>query len=235
MVVIAVMFAIEAACYVRVGGTRTQRPRSHMLTELREGWSEFVSRRWVWVVVLQFMVVNAAFVGGEQVLGPVIADETMGRAAWGLALASQTAGALVGGLVAARRLPQRALLFGVALVTTMAAPPLALGLSPHLVVLIPVMFLCGLAMEQFTIAWDLSLQENVPSEKLARVYSYDMIGSYVAVPVGQIAVGPVAAVAGPAATLVGCAVLIVVVTAAALTSRQVRELRRRPTVPGAVQ
>ncbi|HEX6360358.1 MFS transporter [Actinophytocola sp.] len=226
MVVIAAAFAVEATCYVRVGGTRTERARSHMLTELREGWSEFFSRRWVWVVVLQFMVVNAAFVGGEQVLGPVIADETFGRAAWGVALASQTAGAVVGGLVAARWLPRRALLFGVVLVTMEAAPLLALGLSPHLVVLLPAMFLCGIALEQFTIAWDLSLQENVPSDKLARVYSYDMIGSYVAVPVGQLAVGPVAAVAGPAATLVGSAVLIVVVTAAALTSRQVRELRR---------
>jgi MFS family permease len=231
MVVIAVVFAVEAVCYVRVGGTRTARARTNMLTDLREGWSEFVSRRWVWVVVLQFMVVNAAFVGGEQVLGPVIADETFGRAMWGVALACQTAGAVVGGLFAARWLPRRALLFGVVLVMMEAPPLLALGLSAHLVVLLPAMFLCGMALEQFTIAWDLSLQENVPGEKLARVYSYDMIGSYVAVPVGQLAVGPVAAVAGPGATLVGCAVLIVVVTAAALTSRQVRELHRRTPEP----
>jgi MFS family permease len=230
MVVIAAVFAVEAVCYARVGGTRVDRPRTHPLADLREGWSEFVSRRWVWVVVLQFMIVNAALVGGMQVLGPAVADETFGRAAWGAVLACQTAGAVVGGLVAARWLPRRALLFGVVLVMLEAPPLLALGVAPHLAVLIPLMFLSGMAIEQFTIAWDLSLQENVPGEKLARVYSYDMLGSFVAVPAGQLVVGPVAVAAGPTATLVGCAVLIVVVTAAALTSRQVRTLSRRSPV-----
>jgi MFS family permease len=226
MVVIAAVFAVEAVCYARVGGTRVDRPRAHLLAELREGWSEFTSRRWVWIVVLQFMIVNAAMTGGAQVLGPAVADETFGRAAWGVVLACTTAGAVAGGLIAARWLPRRALLFGVALVMAEALPLLALGLAPHLAVLIPAAFLCGMAMEQFTIAWDLSLQENVPGDKLARVYSYDMLGSFVAVPAGQLAIGPVAVAVGPTATLVGCAVLIVVVTGAALTSRQVRTLRR---------
>lgn len=232
MVAVSVVFVVEAAGYVRVGGTRVDRPRAHPLTELREGWSEFVSRRWVWVVVLQFMIVNAVMTGGGQVLGPVIADETFGRAGWGVALACQTAGAIAGGLVAVRWLPRRTLLYGVALVALFAAPLLALGLAPHLAVVLPAMFVCGVAMEQFTLAWDLSLQENVPGEKLARVYSYDMIGSYVAMPAGQLAVGPVAAAAGVAGTLVGGAVLIVVVTLATLTSRQVRDLRRVSRTPG---
>lgn len=231
MAAVAVVFVFESAGYARVGGERVDRSRTHPLTELREGWSEFVSRRWVWVVVLQFMIVNAAMTGGEQVLGPVVADETFGRAGWGVALACQTAGAVVGGLVAVRWLPKRALLFGTALVALFALPLFALGLAPHLAVLVPVMFLCGVAMEQFTIAWDLSLQENVPGDKLARVYSYDMVGSCVAVPVGQLAVGPIAAAAGYPATLVGGAVLIVVVTLAALLSREVRTLRRISRTP----
>jgi MFS family permease len=229
MVMIASAFGVEALCYLRVtDGTKpAPRPRAHPLIELREGWTEFVSRRWVWVVVLQFMIVNAAMTGGQQVLGPAIADDTVGRAAWGVALACQTAGAVAGGVMAARWLPDRALLIGVALVLLQAPPLLALGLAPHLAVLLPAMFLTGVAMEQFTIAWDVSLQENVPGDRLARVYSYDMIGSMVAVPIGQLAVGPVADAAGTTATLVGCAALIVVVTCAALTNRQVRELRRR--------
>lgn len=230
LAVIAGVFTAEAGCWLRVGGVRAVREKSSPLADLREGWSEFASRSWVWVVVLQFMVVNAAMVGGLQVLGPVVADDTFGRAAWGVVLACQTAGALVGGVLAARWLPRRALLFGVALIVLFAPPLLVLGLAPHLVVLIPAMFVTGWAAEQFTIAWDLSLQENVSGEKLARVYSYDIIGSIVAVPAGQLAVGPVAAAAGRTATLVGCAALIVVTTCAALASRQVRELRRRSQV-----
>jgi MFS family permease len=227
MVAVATVFVIEALGYMQIGGTRTPRPRTNPLTELREGWSEFISRPWVWVVVLQFMIVNAAMAGGSQVLGPAIADEHFGRAGWGVALACQTAGAVAGGVLAARWLPRRALAYGVALVTLAAPPQLALGVAPHLAVLLPAMFLCGMALEQFVVAWDLSLQENIPGEKLARVYSYDMIGSYVAVPVGQLAVGPIAASIGNSQTLTGCAVLIVVTTLAGLLSREVRTLQRR--------
>jgi predicted MFS family arabinose efflux permease len=233
MLVITVVFAGEALCWWRVGGTRRPGRGAHPLAELREGWSEFVARPWVWIVVLQFMVVNAAMVGGMHVLGPAVADDTFGRAAWGVALACQTAGAVAGGVVAARWLPRRALFFGVVLILAQALPLLALGVAPHLVLLIPALFLAGWGAEQFTIAWDLSLQENVPGEKLARVYSYDMVGSSIALPAGQLLVGPVAERAGATPTLVGCAVLIVVTTGLALLSRQVRELRRGSPVSAA--
>jgi predicted MFS family arabinose efflux permease len=226
MLAVTAVFVVEAFGYVRVGGKRINRPRTHPLADLREGWSEFVSRRWVWVVVLQFMIVNAAMAGGQGILGPTIADETFGRAGWGVALACMTTGAVAGGLVGASWLPQRALFLGVALTVLMALPLLALGLAPHLAVLIPAMFVCGIAMELFTLAWDLSLQQNVHAEKLARVYSYDMIGSFVAVPAGQLTIAPIAATMGAGTTLVWSSALIVAVTLAALTSQEVRTLRR---------
>ncbi|HEX2130388.1 MAG TPA: MFS transporter [Actinophytocola sp.] len=229
MVVVASVFLGEAACFVAVrGGARpVPRPRAHPLAELREGWAEFVRRPWVWIVVLQFMVVNAVVSGGQHVLGPAIADDTFGRTAWGVALAAQTAGAVVGGLIAARWLPDRALLFGVALTAVFAVPLLVLGQFPHLAALVPAMFVAGLAIEQFAVAWDMSLQRNVPGDRLARVYSYDMLGSAAALPAGQIAVGPIAAALGPATTLTWGFVLVVVVTVAAASTRGVRTLRAR--------
>ena len=47
-------------------------------------------------------------------------------------------------------------------------------------------------LEQFGIAWETTMQEHIPPDKLARVYSYDMVGSFVAIPIGQVAVGPIA-------------------------------------------
>ncbi len=202
------------------------RPRAHPWRELRDGWSEFVARPWVWIVVLQFMVVNAVVSGGMYVLGPAIADATFGRTAWGLALAAQTVGAVVGGLVASRWLPDRALLFGVVLTAVFAVPLLALGQAPYLAALVPALFVAGMAIEQFAVAWDLSLQRNVPGERLARVYSYDMVGSAAALPVGQIAAGPIAAAVGPATTLTWGFALAVAVTVAAACTRGVRTLRR---------
>ena len=231
----AVLFVAAALAYSRIRLPRGERlPGRRPLAELAEGWHEFRSRSWVWLVVLQFMIVNSIIAGALLVIGPLVADDTFGRAGWGLALAVQTAGSLLGGVIAAHWQPRRMLLVGVALVMAEALPMLALGETPYLLPLLAAMFLSGVTIEQFAVAWDVSLQENIPPDKLARVYSYDMLGSFVAIPLGQITAGPLAEHAGREATLLGGAALVVGATALVLCSRQVRTLvRRAPVSPGA--
>ncbi|MFD1715513.1 MFS transporter [Amnibacterium flavum] len=195
-----------------------------LLGDLREGWREFSSRRWVWIVVAQFSVLNAAFVGATTVLGPVVADESFGRSAWGLVVAAQTVGLALGAVLALRWRPRRALGIGVALMAVTAVPIASLGLLPALPALIVAFALGGMSIEMFAIAWDQSLQTNIPREVLSRVYSYDMVGSFVAVPVGEVVVGPLAHAIGTPQTLVGCAAVIVVATLAATSSASVRRV-----------
>ncbi|MBE2999906.1 MFS transporter [Nocardiopsis sp. HNM0947] len=225
----AVMFAAAGAAFflLRVPDhNRPSGPRG-VLTDLREGWSEFTARTWVWVIVLQFMVVNAGWAAATTVLGPGIADETFGRTAWGLLMAANSVGLLIGGVLAARWQPHRALLYGTALVTVQTVPFFALmGPSP-LPLLFAAMFVGGVAVEQFTVAWEVSVQENVPQERLSRVYSYDALGSFVAMPVGQIAIGPVAEAAGPGRALALVASATLLATLAAVAVPSVRGLRRR--------
>ncbi|WP_017612210.1 MFS transporter [Nocardiopsis salina] len=225
----ALMFAAAGAVFLllKVPGAEGASGGADVLTDLREGWSEFTARTWVWVVVLQFMVVNAGWAAATTVLGPGVADETFGRTAWGLLMAANSVGLLIGGVLAARWQPRRALLYGTALVTVQTVPFFALmGPSP-LPLLFAAMFVAGVAVEQFVVAWEVSVQENVPQERLSRVYSYDALGSFVAMPVGQIAIGPVAEGSGPgrALALVASATLLATFAAAAVPS--VRRLRRR--------
>lgn len=224
----ASMFASAgvAFLFLRVPEQGGQAGRRGVLSDLRDGWSEFTARTWVWVIVLQFMVVNAGWAATTTVLGPGIADQTFGRTAWGLLMAVNSVGLLIGGVMAARWQPRRALLYGVALVAVQTVPFFALmGPSP-LPLLFAAMFVAGVAVEQFTVAWEVSVQENVPQERLSRVYSYDALGSFVAMPVGQIAVAPVAESVGPdrALLLVACSTLLA--TLAAVTVPSVRTLRR---------
>ena len=86
----------DGATASRAGRTRP----ADIFADLRTGWSEFRSRTWLWVVVAGFCVLNAGLSGGIFVLGPVVADDTIGRRAWGFVLAAQTAGMIVGALVA---------------------------------------------------------------------------------------------------------------------------------------
>ncbi|MFF4598899.1 MFS transporter [Amycolatopsis sp. NPDC001319] len=232
----ALLFVGAAVAYRGIRLPRAARlAASHPIADLVAGWHEFRSRAWVWIVVAQFAFVNAAGLGTLTVIGPVIADDTFGRTAWGIALALSTVGSMLGGLLAARWLPRRLLFVGVLLVTAESLPVLSLGLWPALVPLLVVMFISGVAIEQFSVAWDVALQENIPSDRLARVYSYDMLGSLAAMPIGQIAAGPLVEHLGREPVLVGCGVLIVVATLLALTSSQIRGLvRREPAAVNAI-
>lgn len=201
-------------------------------TDLVTGWGEFTSRTWLWVVVAAFLLINAMIAGCLGVLGPLVADESVGRAAWGLVLSAQAAGYVVGGLVALRLRVRRLLRFGTACAAGEALLMLALGIGPVLPVLLVTAFIGGLTIEQFGVAWETSMQQHVPADRLARVYSYDMLGSYLAIPAGEVAAGPVAQAVGLEPTLVGAAAVVAFATAAALTSRSVRDLPNTALEPG---
>jgi MFS family permease len=220
-------FAAAAICFSRLPIQPSQAgPRRSVVADLREGWQEFFSRTWVWAVVAQFLVLNAALAGAEGVLGPVVADRTIGRSAYGVVLASSAVGLLVGALVALKYQPRRALRFGVAVMLATALPSLSLALQPTIAALCVAFFVSGAVLDQFGVAWDTSLQQNIPPERLSRVYSYDALGSFLAIPIGQTVVGPIAAAAGVRATLIGLAAAIAVATLLALSSRSVWTLER---------
>jgi MFS family permease len=225
----AVTFVVAAACFAGVRVAAPVRPaeRSHLIADLRLGWSEFRSRTWLWVVVAGFGVLNAAWSGGMFVLGPAVADETIGRSAWGLVLAGETAGMIVGGLLAMRLRLHRLLLVGVIGCFGMALPLFVLGLYPRLWALLLATFVAGLMLEQFGVAWETSMQEHVPADRLARVYSYDMVGSFIAMPLGEVAVGPIAHEIGLGVTLIGTGTVATLAVAGMLSSRDVRTLRHR--------
>ncbi|WP_436496540.1 MFS transporter [Actinokineospora sp. HUAS TT18] len=228
----AVVFLVASFFYARVDAPEIDEDApTRPWADIRSGWREFTARAWVWSVVAALMVINASVTGGIFVLGPSVADSTIGRLAWGFVLGAQTVGALVGGILATRWQPRRALLFGTALIGVQAVPLLVLAHAPAVVPLLIVMFVGGMAIEQFGIAWDVSLQENVPPDRLARVYSYDAVGSFVAIPVGEMAAGPLSKAFGVSATLTGAAVLVLVAVAGAVCAPSVRSLVRNPEKP----
>jgi hypothetical protein len=79
------------------------------------------------------------------------------------------------------------------------------------------------------------MARRIPADRLARVSSYDVLGSVLAMPVGALVVGPLAASIGVPLTEYGAAVLILVASLLALAPRQVRSLRSdQAPVPGDV-
>jgi len=197
-----------------------------MLADLREGWVFFRSVTWLWVVVLAFGFLNAIQVGAMFTLGPAVAKETIGEQGWGLVLSAESVGLLLMTIVMLRVPLQRPLLLGMLGISLLGLPMILLGAHPELVLLMVAMFVAGAGTEVFSMGWNLAMQENIEDSMLSRAYSYDALGSFVAMPVGQLAYGPLGAAFGYEKVLVASGIAYVAICMITLTSRSVRTLPR---------
>ncbi|MFE5330454.1 MFS transporter [Embleya sp. NPDC056575] len=218
---------VSAALLVALRPTPgTDRGRTSMVSDLREGWREFASRRWLWVIVLQFSFVIAAMQAAFGVLGPVVAKADLGGApAWSTILVGQGLGTLAGVFVAIRLRPRRPLLVATSMVFAVALPIALLGIGAPVYVVAFGAFVTGAAFDVFGVMWETTMQREIPREALSRVAAYDGLGSFMFGPLGLVAAAPIADAVGAHHALLLCAALIVLVTVGALAVPEVRNLR----------
>ena len=226
----ALTFAIAAYCYsrLRVPHTRAEGPHASMLADLGDGAREVLSHPWLWLLIGQAMLYHLFYGGAQTVLGPIVIGDEFGRSSWGLAMGTLMAGFVVGGLVCLRWRPRRSLLIGTMLLSLTALFPIAMALSDHLWVVLLGAFLHGFGLQVFDVFWDLSIQQNVAPDKLARVYSFDMVGSFVARPLGLALTGPIAVLVGYQEWLLVVGCVMGASSLLALASSDVRRLTRDP-------
>ena len=221
-------YAASAAVLAAMRLPRAERVDApNLFRELAEGWAEFISRTWLWTIVVAFSVSNMVWTGAFLVLGPLVAKEFLGgAAAWGLIVAAEGAGLLTGGLLLLRFRPQRPLLVGMAAFSFAGLPLVLLASVRSTPVIAAGFFLAGVAIELFSVAWSTALQQHVPLDKLSRVSAYDVLGSIVFVPLGLAIAGPIADAIGLTDALWLAAVVSTACALAALAVRDVRNLRR---------
>lgn len=225
----ACTWLIASLCLIRVRIPQRDRsgdPAPNMIRELKEGWAVFAGTTWLWVVVLAFGILNAIHAGAWFTLGPVVAKATIGEKGWGYTVSAEAIGLLLMTVIMLRvsfKFPLRAGMLGMA---CFAAPLMMLGLDPKLLPLVGATFLAGVGVEVFSIGWSLAMQENIDESVLSRAYSYDALGSFVAMPLGQLVYGPLGEWFGYRDVLVVSAVVYVTVALLTLTSRSVRNLER---------
>ena len=204
---------------------RQERPGT--LAELREGWDYFRRTTWLWVVVLAFCALNAIHSGAMSTLGPVIAKQTIGEQGWGLVLSAESAGLLLMTVVMLRVRLERPLFVGMLCISLVGLPMIVLGAHPHVGLLVVTMLLAGAGVEVFNLGWTLAMQENVDETMLSRAYSYDALGSFVAMPVGQLLAGPLGAVFGYTQVMVVAGIAYGAICLVTLAAPSVRALPRK--------
>ena len=198
-----------------------------LLHELHEGWRDFWSRSWLWAIVIQFGLVNAVYGGALLVLGPAVAKASLGGAtAWAIVLIGVQAGLICSGIVLLRWRPRHILRIATLATFGFAVPLVTLARPEALPVVVAGAFVAGACSEVFGVLWDTAYQQEIPRHMLSRLSAYDAFGSWVLMPVGYAAVGPLASVLGDRATYLGCAALIVGASALTFLAPGVRSLER---------
>jgi MFS family permease len=197
--------AADAGLTAGVGGSALAlrdaagEPAGSFVHDLYDGWAEFRSRTWLWVMVAEAAVFHLLIIAPLMVLGPSVAEHGLGGpAAWGAILAAFGVGQIVGGAVGLRLEPARPLLL-CGWLTLVEAPlfaffALGYGMTP----LIAAATLCGVSAALVNVLWETTLQEQIPPEALSRVSAFDLMGSLAFYPLGTVVVGPIAAVIGVA-------------------------------------
>ena len=204
--------------------------RSHAVTEAREGFREVMRHSWLWSLIAMALVYHLFYGGAQGVLGPIVVGDHIGRAAWGYALSAMMVGFVTGGLLCLVWKPRRALLVGELFLVLTVCFPLAMAVSDNVWVVLAGAFLHGFGLEVFSVGWDLSIQENVPEHMLARVYSFDQLGSFIARPLGLALTGPLASAVGERHWLLVVAGAMALAEVAPFLLRSLWTLERRPVL-----
>ena len=203
-------------------------PRNTFAHELRDGLREVTSRRWVRAPIIGFAITNfcfAAFI----VLGPVIAREQLGGARdWAIVSTCGAVGAIFGGLLSVRLHPRRPLSFGFA-ASALVAVPIASLAGPLPVAAIAAAW--GLGMASIALSntyWETNLQRRIPRGVFARVRSYDILVSFVFMPLGFITFPLIARSLGNARTLLSAAIIAALTSLAVALRPAVRAIEDEP-------
>ena len=225
----AATFLISAVFLVRLRPRPRGEPgvRTTVLAELREGWAEVRSRTWIWVVVSAFSLGLLTVFGPWMTLGPTVSIEHYDTAAvYGILASAMGAGTIAGALIGFRWRPKYPMRTGMLLALPLPVALGAFGLGLPVAVLLPFFVVTGTGIALFDIWWQTALAERVPPHMLSRVTAYDWMGSLALLPIGYVLAGPLGEALGAVEVLSVGAAIAFVALALALTSRDLRTLRR---------
>jgi MFS family permease len=209
------VFAIDSASFVVSAFFLVQlRVRTHVrpaqarfISQLRDGFHEVTSRAWVRAPIIGFAISNfcfAAFI----VLGPkIFLDHFDGARDWGIVSACGAIGGILGGLASVRFRPNHPLSAGFFACMLIAVPIASLA-GPLPVAAIAASWTLGLgAVALCNTWWETTLQRDIPESVYARVRSYDILVSFVFMPLGFVVFPLLARGLGYERTLLAAAVV----------------------------
>jgi MFS family permease len=240
----AATFGVSALLMLRLPpvGTVDADPDSSFRTELVEGWRAVRTRSWLGLTIGAAAVMQTFTYPALWVLGPMtLAGTADGTGTWGVVGAALAAGAILGDLVAFQIRPARPLLVECIFAGAFVVLPVSLALTHDLRILAAAASIAGFGLSISDTMWLGCLQRFIPENLMSRVSSFDWLGSTALRPLGYLAVGWLAGVAGPRVVLFAAGGVLLAVQLALSLVPSIRNLgaerlvtRRRAAAQGAL-
>ena len=168
-----------------------------MIDDLRHGWRVFTSFRWIVIIVMAFSFIVMCWAAAESVLGPIIALEHFdGPKSWSFVITAESAGLIVGALIAIKVKPKFPMRFLMLSSFTITFYIWSLAKPQSLALIAFGAFLFGITLDLWGTLWSTALQKKVPRDSLSRVSSFDAMGSLLFRPVGLAIAGPMSSILG---------------------------------------
>jgi MFS family permease len=172
-----------------------------MLGQIRDGWTAFIAIDW-YVTIATSWSVFQVFFGMYIAVGPVVANEYLGGAgAWSAILTVGGIGGVIGGLALLHLEPRRPLATAMLALVPFAVMPLAVALTPPVVVLCALSVVASVGALITLTLFDTVVQRVVPREVLGRVFAIDLSLSQIGFPVGLFLGGALVPVLGSRSVL----------------------------------
>ena len=138
-------------------------------------------------------------------------------------------GLLLGAFVGSKVTFSRPMFYGMLITLALPLWLVSLAYALPLPVVAFTAFLWGLAIELFQVMWFTTLQTNVPRESIARVSSYDAMGSLMFGPIGLALAGPLVVAVGLQTAFLVTAGITLVAIVGSLFFPSLRNLRAPQT------
>ena len=202
-----------------------------VMQDLREGIRYTLSSTWIWVTIVIASAGNIFLVAPLVVGMPKLVRDAYGSGVWllGVLEAAGSVGSIIGILIVGqmKHMSRRGIkayltLIGTGVALVAMGWPLPRGIEIY--VAIPANALLGFAIGFFNVIWFTVLQELIPADKLGRVSSIDMMGSFVLTPIGYALGGVVIDQVGPRLVFIGCGIISALMPTIGLAVKGIRAL-----------
>jgi MFS family permease len=181
-------FAVSVLTLLSLRESRPDaRHRPSLFADVAAGFKYVTHRRWMLAVMLQGTVQVAVVVGAVSICLPLLLGH---HGIWyGMAVAAEAVGAIIGASVAASIKPARPGIVGMLALLCQTPQLMAIATHAHPALIVILSAGAGFGLSMFAVLWTTALQSQVASDQLGRVFAIDQLTATGLAPIGLSAAG----------------------------------------------